>query len=163
MSETLRLGTTTKRLDTERVEGGVELECPHRPGLYVTILPAASWNQRWKDRVRAENERAIARMKNGTPPAMPDFFGDPDFIVSTLVGGMRGLYDAKGEQVEYTTALGVGIIADPTHADVKEWVVLQAQRYGQFYREEVEADSGNSGRGSSGKRAGAARSTKTKS
>ncbi len=151
------------RLDPALVEQGVEKECPFAKGLYVTILPAASWNSRWKERVRQENDRVLARMRDGEQKGRADFFGDPDFIAGTLIADMRGIYDADGEEVPYTHDLGVRIMTDPANADVREWVVIQAQRYGQFYAEEVEKDLGNSGGGSSGKQAGAGKSKKTKS
>lgn len=140
---TLRLGTTTRALDVEKAHQGVEKECPHRPGLYVTVLPAAAWNRRWKERVRQENEAVLARMRDGEKIEGRDFFEDAGFIADTLVGGMRGLYDADGNEVAYTPEIGVQVLEDEANADVKEWVVLQAQRYGQFYRDEVEKDEGN--------------------
>lgn len=139
----MRLGTTTRRLDTEAVEQGVEKECPHRPGLFVRVLPAASWNQRFKERVRRENEAVVQRMKENGDPGKVDYYDDAEFIADTVVAGMRGLYDDEGNEVEYTPELGAQILADPYNADVKEWVVLQAKQYGRYYREEVEKDAGN--------------------
>lgn len=173
MSETLRLGTSNKRLDPVAVEQGVTRPCPFRPGLTITILPAASFNPRFRRAVQLGAVKAAAKLKsqNGnvetaTEEAEDEFLGrydDPHFIVAALVADMGGLYDGEGNEVEYTTERGLQVFSDPGNADVKEWTVNQSLLYGQFYVEEVQEQRKNSRTGSGGKKAGAGKSEKTTS
>lgn len=165
MSETLRLGTTNRRLDVLAVEQGVEKECPLRPGLTVTILPAGVWNPRFQQALQARIERmAEAQAKNGDgkkPPAERN--QDPEFVASALVLKMDGLYAADGSKVEYTLARGVSVLSDPANGDVMAWIVHEAQDYDRYYTGSVEADAKNSSTGSNGKQVGAGSSKKTRS
>lgn len=156
----LRLGNTTRRLDAEAIEQGVTKECPVRPGLLVTYLPAATFNRRFK---RALSKRPKEPGSGNTRADFIERCGEPEVIVDGLVTNVEGVFDEKGEAVEYTPEIGLQIFSDPSNADVVEWMVSECITYGQFYTKEVIEDSGNSGSGSSGKRAGAGKSKKTKS
>lgn len=173
MSEAIRLGTSAKRLDPVAVEQGVTKECPYRPGLMVTLLPAASFNPRFRRAVQAGALKAAAKLnaKGSTVESVQneaeqDFlsrYDDPAFVATALVADMGGLFNGDGSEVPYTVERGTAIFSDPGNADVKEWVVNQALRYGQFYVEEIEEEAKNSPTGSSGTKSGAGASGKTKS
>lgn len=162
MTETLRLGTTNRRLDVLAIEQGVEKDCSAlRPGLKVTILPAGTWNPRFRRALQARVER-IAEA-NGKAGGIPERYEDPEFVAAALVLNMSGMYNASGEAVEYTHARGVAALSDPANADVMAWIVHEAQDYGRYYTEAVEADAKNSLTGSGGKQAGAGSSERTPS
>lgn len=167
-TNTIRLGTTTKRLDQAAVQQGVEVECPFRPDFFVTVLPGATWNPRF--RVALQNQKARGWVPDGAEGAeltaaerFLRVYDDPEFIAEALVAGWRGVVGADGAEVEFDQALCVAVLSDPGNLDVREWIVNQATTYGRFYTESVEEEAGNSGRGSSGKKAGAGRSKKTES
>jgi hypothetical protein len=162
-----RLGTTNRRLDELAVAQGVEKECHHRPGLFVTVLPAGQFNPRFDRALRARVERLTkeAALKNGDAAAeeFSTRWRDPEFVAGALVAGMRGIYTAEGEEVAYTPELGVQVLADPGNADVLAWVTGEALDYERYYTGSVERDAKNSPAGSGGKRAGAGNSGKTRS
>lgn len=153
----MRLGTTHRKLDRLAIEQGVEKECPERPGLFVRILPASTYNPRYRKAIQDE----AMRIKDGGE-ADGNRYEDAQFVADVLVADMRGLYDGE-EEIEYTPEIGAEIFADPAHRDVLDWIVSEAMKRGQFYTEAVEKKVGNSPAGSSGKKAGAGKSTKTRS
>lgn len=169
MGETLRLGATKRRLDVLAVQQGVEHECPLRPGLFVTILPAGMFNPRFARAAQAALEQLVAegskngKAKDGVKGAPLQRFEDPEFIERALVASIRGIYRADGTEVVYTSEVGLAVLSDPGNADVLAWIVLKAQEYGRYYDEEVEADAKNSLPDSSGKQAGVGASETTPS
>ena len=76
---------------------------------------------------------------------------------------MTGIYRSDDTTVDYTPEVGKKVLGDPTNADVLSWVTIQAQAYDRYYTGTVKADAKNSSTGSSGKRAGAGKSKKTRS
>lgn len=158
---TLRLGTTNRRLDPDAVKSGVRKACPYRPGLHVTLLPAAHFNARWQQALAEAARRERARGEDAEGGVM-ERLSDPQLLVDAIVADMDGIYDEDGEEVEYTPELGLQILSDEGNRDVADWIASQAFQWGHFYTEEVRADEKNSGTGSSGKKAGAGRSTKTR-
>lgn len=141
MEQAIRLGTSNKRLDALAIKQGVTKECPFRPGFTVTFLPAASYNPRFRKAIQNG-----PRTNGDAETAAEEFlnrYDDPQFVVDALVSDMGGIYNGQGEPVTYTPELGLAILADPSNADVKEWVVNEAHHYGHFYSEGVEQDAGN--------------------
>lgn len=149
MSE-LRLGTSPRRLDLEATRQGVELECPFRPGFFVTVLPFAVYNPHFRE----ATQKHAGRLWNGKTKEDAPTNGeatdmiverseDPRFICEALVAGMRGLYDSEGSEVEYTQERGISVLSDAANADVLNWIVGEASNYGQFYTKEVEDAAGN--------------------
>lgn len=153
----LNLGSTSRKLDLDAIDKGVEKECPERPGLFVRILPASRYSKRFN--AALENE---ALSVDG-PRGLTQLLEDGEFVASVLVAGMRGIFDKDGKEVAYTDELGALILSNPAHRDVRDWVVAEAMQRGHYYTEAVESKKGNSASGSSGNGAGAARSRKTKS
>lgn len=146
--EALRLGNSNRKLDEAATHQGIEKECPMRPGLVVTILPGASWNPRYAKATRnwamsATDADTPEEAKEQAEEAFRDRYDDPEFVAEALVADMSGLYNAKGNEVQYTTERGIAILADPGNADVRQWIVNQAHQYGQYYTEAVEEDAGN--------------------
>lgn len=170
----LVLGTGGRRLDAVAAVQGIEKECPWRSGLHVKILPAATFNPRFREAIanlqvdEAEVVRARKvvmgddRARAAASAAFISRWERPDFAASALVGDMRGIYAADGSEVAYTEEVGLKILSDPSNADVLQWIVGEAMQIGQFYTKAVEADAKNSRTGSGGKRTGAGRSRKTK-
>jgi hypothetical protein len=167
----MRLGTTTRRLDPVASKQGVRKECPYRPGLFVTLLPAAPFNPRWQraladtiKRERAErNGDAKAAGEDEAAAFALDRLEDPQLLVEAVVADMDGIFDDEDKAVTYTPEVGIEILSDEGNKDVTGWIAVEAFRWGQFYVEEVERDEKNSAAGSSGKKAGAGRSKKTRS
>lgn len=157
----VRLGSSSRRLDVLAVAQGIEHECPLRPGLTVTILPAGPFNARFKRALQERVERMAER--NGSAEEGADRFSDPAFVAQALVLTMTGLYGADGSEIPYTPELGNQILADPGNADVLAWIANESMRYEHYYTKDVEADAKNSSTGSSGKKAGVGRSAKTRS
>ncbi len=176
--ETLRLGTTNRRLDAVAVEQGREFPCPLRPGLTITILPAAEFNPRYVRAIRKSTEAVrdlLSEAKDQDKEAKKilekgareeSILGElstAEFLVEAIVTDIKGLFNHEtGEELEYTPERGLRILSDPGHADVKNWIAMQATRFGHFYVKQTEKDLGNSSRGSRGKKSGAARAGKTK-
>ena len=164
---TLRLGSKDRRLDVAAMEGGVEKECTlFRPGFYVTVLPAVSFNRRYRKAMIARNERLAA--SNGKPEKADseasyiiDMYADPEFVVDGLVAGMRGIYDVDGNEVEYTREVGLAVLADAGNADVLDWIANEARDYGRYYTDGLEDDAKNSPTDSGGSAAGVGGSEKT--
>jgi len=163
----MRLGSSPRRLDILAVEQGVEHECPLRPEFYVTVLPAGTWNPRFKRALQQRVERISER--NGRPDTdaaedeFRDRYDDPAFVLDALVLSMRGIYGPTGEERPYTHDIGLNVLADPHNADVLAWIVNQAHLYGRYYEDGLEADAKNSLTGSGGSEAGAGTSEKTPS
>ena len=134
----LRLGTTARRLDMSAIHSGVRVTCPLRPGLDVTILPAAMFNPRYRKAVQDFIEREIGANGNGLHRHR-----DPEFVATALVADMT-ITDAEGEAVEYTPEIGTALLSDDGHADVLEWIAHEAYEFGRFYTEQVEEDAKNS-------------------
>lgn len=166
----VKLPSGLPRLKPDAVERGVELEVPHPvtgepTGFFVVVRAADAWSRPFKRHMRSAVERALTKLQaNGENPDAETtdlgFADDIEFIVDALVGDMRPIYE-DDEEVPFTRERGIELLSDPENAWLKEWVVRQAQLYWRFYAEEVAADEGNSGSGSSGKQAGAAESKKT--
>lgn len=163
MAETLRLGTTGRRLDVLAVQQGIEKECPLRPGLFVTVLPAGTFNPRFARAIQARLERLAAKKEQEGAQPSTRFEEDPEFVVDALVASMRGIYAGDGSEVAYTPAVGLQVLADPGNADVTVWICNEAHDYGRFYEQGVEADAKNSSPGSNGKQVGAGESERTPS
>lgn len=138
-TEVLRLGSTARRLDPAAIAQGVRKECPFRPGLFVLVLPAASYNPRFRKAIQAQRAAAA----DGTPPSFESRYDDPQFVAEALVADVEGIYREDGTPVEYTPELGLRILEDPGNADVREWIVTEAHSYGDYYAKQVEADAGN--------------------
>lgn len=151
MAESLRLGTTDRKLDAVAVQQGLTRDCPHREGLKVTILPAANFNPRFQKAVQEQLMAAALRSRakkaeepNGEANThVWNRYEDPQFIATALVSNMDGLYGANNKKRKYTPALGAEIFADPSHWDVKQWVVNEALDLAQFYVQEVQAEAKN--------------------
>lgn len=142
-TSTLRLGTTTRRLDLDAVHQGRAVECPLRPGLTVTVLPAAAYNPRYKKALQAWALRLPARSNGDAEKVeMQDHLTDPQFVTDALVASMTGIYSGD-EPVEYTPDVGLEILADEANADVLGWIANEAYDYGLFYTEDVEAAAKN--------------------
>jgi hypothetical protein len=135
-AEELRLGTSPRRLDLAAVSQGVRKECPFREGLFVMILPAATYNPRYR--------KAVQNARAKDDGDFTDRYEDAEFVVDALVADMDGLYNAAGERVPYTRERGLKILSSPNHADVRVWITNEAHQYGEFYTEQVEKDAGNS-------------------
>jgi hypothetical protein len=160
----LILGTTNRRLDTLAVEQGVERECdPLRPGLFVTILPAGTFNPRFRSAIQERVERMAERNGKGEDSDALDRYDDPAFVVQALVLSMRGIRKADGTEVEYTSEVGMRALSDPGNADVLGWIVNEAHVYTRYYTQGVEADAKNSPTGSGGRQAGVGKSEKIQS
>jgi hypothetical protein len=129
----LRLGTTRRRLDGRAVKEGVRKECVFRPGLYVTILPGATFNPRYKAAISRATDDEQFRSR----------YDDPEFVRDALVASMDGISDEDGEPVPYTPEVGLAVLADPGNADVREWIVSQSLEYTHYYNEQLEADAKN--------------------
>jgi len=158
---TYRLGDTGARLDLVAVQQGVEREHWHRKGLKVRVLPAGDFNPRFRNAFR---DRAMEiGDRNGSSGEVPSWTDDAAFVATAIVADMSGIYDADGNAVAYTPAVGERVLSDPENADLLAWIVSEALQHGSFYTERVEKQVGNSRRGSGGKRAGAARSARTRS
>lgn len=142
-TETLYLGTTKRRLSPAAVEDGVPYDCPIRPGLTVTIRPAAMFNPHY----RKAFQNRIQRMTEDNGDGIAEHtsrYRDSDFVVEALVADMGPLFNADGDQVEYTPERGKALLGDPGHADVLEWVSNTALDDGRYYEAEVEEDEKNS-------------------
>lgn len=140
---TLRLGTTHRRLDLDAIHQGKPLECPFRPGLTVTILPAATYNPRYKKALQAWGMRLSERANGSGEVEISDHLEDPVFVADALVADMAGIYDGEGNPVEYTAEIGRRVLGADANADVLSWVANAAHDYGRYYAEDVEAAAKN--------------------
>lgn len=141
-TETLRLGTTSRRLDPEAVESGTERECPLRPGLTVMIRPAAMFNPHFRKAL--QNRVQQIADANGDGLEYTARYQDPEFVAEALVADVRGITRADGSEVTYTPDLGRAVLSDPGNADVLEWIANEALDFGHFYTAQVEEDEKNS-------------------
>lgn len=155
----LRLGTTDRRLDVEAVTSGIEKECVFRPGLFVTFLPAATFNDRYARALIARSER-ISRVEDDRAFEQGTRM-DHELVVDGLVVAMRGIRTADGTEVPYTREVGVQVLGDPSNADVLSWVSNESRKYAAYYTDRLEDDLGNSSTDSSGSSAGVGKSEKT--
>ena len=135
----LRLGSSNRRLDATAIQQGVRKECPFRPGLFVMVLPAASYNPRYRKAL----QNARAKLDAGEQTEFLSKYDSPEFVTEAFVADMDGLYDREGKPVPYTPERGLKILSAAQNADVLEWIANDAHAYGQFYTEAVEADAGN--------------------
>lgn len=148
--EVLKLGTTGRKLDAAAVEQGLRQECPFRPGFFVSILPAASYNPRYKKAMQSArvSEKAV---REQDPEKRDEEIGksylsryeDPEFVAEAFVANMEGIFRGDGSPVPYTQELGAQILRDGGNADVMQWIVSEAHQYGKFYTDQVARDSGN--------------------
>ncbi len=139
--EGVRLGTTDRRLDVGAIETGVPVECPLRPGLTVSILPAAMFSSRFRKALQHRIEALSGANGDATELGR---YQDPAFVVDALVSDMAGITRADGTEISYTPELGRAVLSDPGNADVLEWVANVAMDMGQFYTQQVEEDEKNS-------------------
>lgn len=166
MSETngvIKLGKAGKRLDTEAIEQGVWQDCPMHEGVRVRIRPAAAFNPRFRKALRARAEEIAERALGDDDFEAASWSDDPETIVAAVVADMDGLYDGEDRPVTYTPEIGVRLLSDPGHLDLREWIVQEALHYQAYYARTLAKRSGNSRPGSSGKKAGAGRSARTRS
>ena len=166
----MRLGNSKRKLDVDAVRDGVERECPLRAGLTVRILPAADFNPRYRkavqtfvfdveDRIEVDSTEdlyAEARLR------IAERMNNAEFLVRAIIADLGPIFDDQGNEIEYTEDVGRELFASGEHDDVVGWIGSEARRVADFYAEGVEADAGNSKRGSSGTKAGAAKSAKRK-
>lgn len=139
--QVLQLGTTNRRLNAQAITDGVPTPCPLRPGLTVSVLPAAMFNPRYRKALQTRIERMVA--ENGDN-GEPNRYQDPGFVADALVADMQGIRGADGSEVAYTEEIGQQVLSDPGNADVLEWVANQAMDFGHFYTAQVEEDEKNS-------------------
>ena len=161
----LKLGKENKRLDLEVIQRGRSVECPLRPGVAFEIRPAHVANEDYSKalRVKAYHEQVEEKGEFASNAQWSmEFLSIPEVAVGALVGGITGIYDDEGAEVPYTPEIGLQVLGDPAHVDVLRWVVVEARKYADYYTQDLDADEGNSGRGSSGKQAGAGKSRKTR-
>ena len=174
MSEILRLGTSPKPLNVELADQGKVLECPYATGVYFQIAPWSQANRRFrralerrqirealaartsKDHAQVSDEEIVLRSIDGMRE-------DPEFLVDAIVMDIDGLLDGEGNAVEYTRARGLQILGDDQWRHVRDWLSDESLIMASQLQNAVEMDAKNSERGSSGKKAGAARSAATKS
>lgn len=142
-TETLYLGTTKRRLDIRAVEDGVAYDCPIRPGLVVTIRPAAMFNPHFR-RALTERVQRIAETNGGDSVEHTSRYRDSGFVAEALVAHMGPLKRADGTEVDYTPEIGRAVLADPGNADVLEWISNTALDDGRYYTAEVEEEEKNS-------------------
>ncbi len=154
----MKLGTTNRRLDAKAITQGIEVECPMRPGFFVTILPGAMYNPRYRKAVQEDADR-VAEMAPSDAEVV-NRYDSLDFVVRALVSGMRGITDDEGNPVPYSPEMAKDVLGATENSDVRDWLISEAHNYGQFYTDSVEKDAKNSSTGSSGKAAGAGRSGK---
>ncbi len=141
----LRLGSTSRKLDAAAISQGILKEHAQHPGFKVMILPAASFNPRFREAVQNEAMAGVAEGKDAKE-AESSFirrYDNPEFVVDALVADMQGIYDGDGDPVPYTREIGVQVLSDLGFADVKEWIVNTAHEYGQFYAKAVEEEAKN--------------------
>lgn len=166
MAETngvIKLGKAGRRLDTDAIDKGVWKDCPYHD-IRVRIRPAASFNPRFRKAMRARIEDSVERsLGEDAEGSITSWTEDAEFIVNSVVADIDGLYNGEDEPVAYTPEIGVRLLSDPGHIDVREWIVQEATSYQAFYAQTLAKRSGNSRSGSSGKRAGAGRSARTRS
>lgn len=162
VTDALKLGTTDRRLVVDAVAGGIEKECLYRPGLFVTMLPAAAFQKRFARALIAFGERAAAEdSPNDYATYEVDSRLDPVLVVDGVIVTMRGIYGADGEEVAYTREVGLQILTDPGNADVLSWISNEARQLAEYYSDRLEDEAGNSSPDSSGSSAGVGASKKT--
>ena len=168
MSEVIRLGTQARRLDVALIEQGERVEAPMAPGVFFTVLPWGDQNRRFRRALRARAMKEGLRGKSDAPEGeelhdyLSDLTEDPAFVVDAVLLDVEGLVDGEGEPLEYTRDRILGVLKDPGFSHVLSWLVGVALRLAGRYVEDTVAVGNSSRSASSGKRAGAARSAKTK-
>jgi hypothetical protein len=177
MTEVLRLGEKPKLLDLDVLENGLRRECPWAPGVFFTVLPWGTQNKRYRKamQLRAMRERAErnGKARSNEQPGAEDLETqaaewidakqkDPEFIADAVLKDIEGLLNEKGNPIKYSRERAVQILSDPACVHIRDWVVGTAHQAANTYKANVEESAKNSGRGSSGKKAGAAGSKKTK-
>lgn len=169
MSEVIRLGTQAKRLDVELIEKGERLEAPMAPGVFVTVLPWGDHNKLFRKALRTRATREAMGGKTGAPEGdevrdyLVDRTEDPGFVVDALILDIEGLVDAEGDPLPYTKERALVILKDPAWSHFLNWIVGNAFRLSNRYVEDTVAVGNSSRPASSGRKAGAAKSVRTKS
>lgn len=138
----LQLGSSARRLDPAAIAMGRRKECPFRPGFFVSILPGASYNPRFRKAIQNVRLASAGKTEEEKETRFLSRYEDPVFVVDALVADMEGIVGRSGP-VTYTAEIGLKVLSDPANADVLSWISGEAHSYGQFYTEEVQSDKGN--------------------
>lgn len=137
-----RLGTTDRHLDADAVDDGVRLECPLRPGLFVTITPAASYNRAYRAALSDWRERWDGSKDAKPSDDLGKWYESAEVVARGIVRDMDPIFE-DGEPVEYTPELGVEILSDRSQADVLTWIADMSVTSAHFFNRAMEADAGN--------------------